>query len=88
LYSLHLHKVLNYLYPSNLLCWYLAQFLALFIQSDQPEVVVIGGNIANAHELFFPPVAENLAAQSIHVPLRRAQLGEAAALIGAASGWE
>ncbi|MCC9137831.1 ROK family protein [Pontibacter silvestris] len=65
----------------------LSLFLASFIKADNPEVVVVGGNIANAWELFIPIAEEKLAEQEIYVPLRRAVLGEEAALIGAASSW-
>lgn len=62
-------------------------FLTSFIQQDKPEVVVIGGNIANAAALFFPLVEKLLAQQSIQVPIHKALLGEEAAIIGAACCW-
>ncbi len=65
----------------------LAGFLTDFIRNNNPEVVVVGGNIANAAELFFPLTQQELTAQNIHVPLLKATLGESAAIIGAASVW-
>lgn len=65
----------------------LATFLTGFIQAEQPEAIIIGGNIANAADLFFPLLKEELQKQQIQLPILTASLGEAAALIGAASLW-
>jgi glucokinase len=65
----------------------LSEFLISFVEKDNPEVIVIGGNIANASELFFPQVEEILRKHRIQVPIRKAILGEEAAIIGAASCW-
>jgi len=65
----------------------LAAFLSSFIREEQPEAIVIGGNIANAADLFFPLLKEELKRQEITLPIVTATLGEAAALIGAASLW-
>lgn len=71
----------------NEFCENLAEFLTSFVKRDNPEVIVIGGNIANASALFFDRVEELLRVQSINVPIRKAALGEEAAIIGAASCW-
>jgi glucokinase len=63
-------------------------FLAEFICLDQPEVIVVGGNIARAAELFLPETRKVLALQGTAVPLKLALLGEEASLIGAASCWQ
>lgn len=65
----------------------LGTFLVDFVQTEQPEAIVIGGNIANAADLFFPLLTATLQKHQIHIPLLTASLGEAAALIGAASLW-
>ncbi|NIG55188.1 ROK family protein [Chitinophaga sp. Cy-1792] len=65
----------------------LGTFLVPFIQEEQPEIVILGGNISNAADLFFPAVTAVLAQHNIHIPIRTAQLGESAAIIGAASVW-
>lgn len=64
----------------------LAGFLDFFIRKEAPEVVVMGGNIARAYELFANELKARLTAKAI--PIQLAQLGEEAALIGAASCWE
>jgi glucokinase len=66
----------------------LSQFLTAFIAAEQPEVVIIGGNIAKAWELFIPETERHLSRQGTPVPLRRALLGETAAMMGAASYWQ
>lgn len=65
----------------------LAAFLALFIKQYDPEVVVIGGNIAKSSEWFLPRVEKDLAEQHIHVDIRIARLGENAHIMGAAGCW-
>ena len=65
----------------------LARFLAPYLRELVPEVVVIGGNIANAWDLFVPATVRMLASRGFFVPLKKAVLAEEAALIGAASYW-
>jgi len=65
----------------------LAAFLTSFVKSDNPEVIVVGGNIAHASALFFSNIEVLLHKQGIDVPIRKALLGEDAAIIGAASCW-
>lgn len=62
-------------------------FLTEFIRLDQPEVIVLGGNIAQAADLFLAETRKVLALQPKRVVLKMACLGEEAALIGAASSW-
>jgi glucokinase len=65
----------------------LALFLAPYLRKLEPEVVIIGGNIANSWNLFIPATVSNLAAMQLYVPIKKAALAEQAALIGAASYW-
>ncbi|MCJ8165783.1 ROK family protein [Pontibacter sp. E15-1] len=65
----------------------LAAFLLDFISKENPDVVVIGGNISKAHKLFLPDVKAILHSNSIKSELVTATLGEAAALIGATGCW-
>ncbi|MNX26408.1 Fructokinase [compost metagenome] len=62
----------------------LSTFLASFIQTEQPEVVVIGGNIAKTHTLFLDDVKNHLQQHGLATPLKIAELWEAGALLGAA----
>ena len=64
---------------------HLTIFLKQFIETDQPEVIILGGNIAQASDFFLADLETKLAIQSIHVPIVKAQLGEEAAIWGAAS---
>ncbi|GAB3816381.1 ROK family protein [Pontibacter rugosus] len=65
----------------------LAAFLIPFVQDEQPEVIVLGGNIAKALPLFETVLLKTLHQQSITLPVKQAVLGEEAALIGAANLW-
>jgi glucokinase len=56
-----------------------------------PEVIVIGGGLAETDEVWWAPLREAFAAELIPAtagtPLRKAELGQNAALLGAASLW-
>ena len=56
-----------------------------------PEVIVIGGGLAETDETWWAPLREAFAAELIPAtagtPLRKAELGQDAALLGAASQW-
>lgn len=64
------------------------EFLSAFIRKEQAQLVILGGNISLAHEYFLPQVMHHLTKYGIHVPIRRASLGEKATLIGAAAEWQ
>lgn len=66
----------------------LAVFLTSFAKQERPEVIVLGGNIAKAFNLFGDKLHEKLREYSILIPVKTAQLGEEAALQGAASLWQ
>lgn len=61
----------------------LALFLNIFIEKYQPELVVVGGNIAQSLGLFLPELKKHLSSASIKVSINQSQLWEDAALIGA-----
>ncbi len=63
----------------------LADFLLLFSNHHPADIIVIGGNIARSHPLFFNQVEHIIHAQIPNVKLSVAMLGEEAALLGAAS---
>ena len=63
----------------------LTYLLQQFISEEQPEIIVIGGNISNAWDLFMPAVIRQLSFLFPDLPvISKAQLGETAAIIGAA----
>ena len=67
---------------SNDLIW----FLTYFIKQDQPEVLVVGGNIANSWKLYEEKLVKAVTAAVPVMPvIKMAALGEHAALIGGAS---
>lgn len=66
----------------------LTEFLQTFISVSKPEVVVIGGNIARAYDNFKHTLNPLLNKQYPEVAIRIGQLGEDAALLGAASYWD
>ncbi|KIA93581.1 hypothetical protein OC25_12500 [Pedobacter kyungheensis] len=67
---------------------HLAAFLMLFLQDNQADAIVIGGNISNASAKFLPNVLKEFKANDIEMPVRISELNERAAIAGAASCWE
>jgi glucokinase len=65
----------------------LSTFLNYFIEKEKAEAVVIGGNIANAFELFKNEVEENILVKFPSVEIKKSVLGEQGALYGAAGSW-
>lgn len=64
----------------------LALFLNDFIEEEQPDVVVIGGNIAKTWDHFIPVVLKHL--KNKNVVLKQSVMWEDAALVGAAYSWK
>ena len=60
----------------------LASFLNRFMETEEPEIVVLGGNISRSFEWFAPELLKHLLSG---VQIVRSSLGEDACLIGAAS---
>lgn len=65
----------------------LALFIEEFIKKDNPEVVIIGGNIANAYHLFEREMMNHFNSLRINTSIYRSRLNEVAALLGAANIW-
>ncbi|MBB2143920.1 ROK family protein [Pedobacter sp. LMG 31464] len=65
----------------------LGHFLADIIKEKNAEVVVLGGNISQAFNLFAPHLIANLKAFHLDTEIKITELNEHAALIGAASCW-
>ncbi len=65
----------------------LGGFLEKFIEKEQPEIIILGGNISRAAPLFLPFLQQKLDKKGISVPIKISQLGEKAALMGAAHRW-
>lgn len=63
-------------------------FLEGFVNQEKPQVIVMGGNIAQCANLFLEDLITGLAAKGIMIPIVNAQLGEEAAILGAASLFE
>lgn len=63
-------------------------FLKDFIDDEQPDVLIIGGNIARASQLFLPALKRGLAGFFDGIDIKIAQLGEDSAIMGAAASFE
>ncbi|MCF3108115.1 ROK family protein [Niabella sp. CC-SYL272] len=62
---------------------HLASFLYGFVTADNPEVIILGGNIARAGRYFMPGVLADLKNRDIDIPVHMATLGEDALILGA-----
>lgn len=65
----------------------LAQFLVPIIKKHGAEVVILGGNIAQAFDFFALSLNIGLSKQGLNISIKLSELNEHAALIGAASNW-
>jgi len=65
----------------------LASFVRDFVRDEQPEFLVIGGNISKAWELIYPALQPVEQESAIPIKIEAAILGEEAALIGAGCCW-
>lgn len=65
----------------------LGNVLAAYVQKHDCEMVIVGGNIMNAWELFYDETKKTLDSLPKPVMIKKAELGEESALIGAASVW-
>jgi glucokinase len=63
-------------------------FLEGFVKKEKPQVIVLGGNIAQCSDLFLPDLEHALQAAGVTIPIVKALLGEQAAILGAASLFE
>lgn len=61
----------------------LAEFLAQYLRVFKPEIVVLGGNISEASDLFIPRLTKNLAVQHLKMVFESSKLKEKAAILGA-----
>lgn len=64
-----------------------SEFLRKHVAIEEPEIVVLAGNICNTYELFAETLLGDLAGHNISLSLKRSLLGEEAGLMGAASCW-
>jgi glucokinase len=64
---------------------HLAEFLLPFVHADNFELVILGGNIAQAFPLFSVKLKQAFRKNASPVEISQSQLGENAALVGAAS---
>lgn len=65
----------------------LGAFLNAFIKREQPETVVLGGNISLSFDQFEAALQGSILDSYKTIPIRPAILGEQSALIGASSLW-
>ncbi len=66
----------------------LGEFLAPFLRDEQPQILVLGGNISNAMQLFYASFNVLLETHQVKILIAKTVLGEVATLIGAASIWK
>ena len=66
----------------------LSDFLGEVIATQNPEAIVIGGNMQASNRIFFDRLIANLKSKNYTTPVFRTYLGEVATVIGAASVWK
>jgi len=66
----------------------LVDFMNPVIKNYQPDLIVLGGNISNANELFLPAVKDHLQKEGLNVKFGISSLMEEAAIIGSSRLFE
>jgi glucokinase len=66
----------------------MAAFMMPFIESFQPEIIVMGGNISKANQLFLPEFKNKLQKKGIRLDFEISHLMEDAAIIGSSRLFE
>ncbi|KFF08995.1 ROK family protein [Chryseobacterium luteum] len=61
-----------------------AEFLVIYVKNYDPEVLVIGGNIAKVYPYFKKRLDQHLAEHKINLPIKISAIFEDAAILGAA----
>lgn len=79
----HLNSSIFEEYADNL-----SLFLLPFLLKEQPEVIILGGNIAKAQHLFLDKLKSRLRSSGLDPVFKLAELNEDAALVGAAASFE
>lgn len=64
----------------------LATFLLPLIKENQPDIVLLGGNISRAYDLFGPALLDTLLQNGIKAEIQQVDDSETAAMLGAAHG--
>lgn len=65
----------------------LGEFFLSVLKNKPAELIVVGGNISKAFSRFYPALKAVFQYHGMDIPVRVTQLGEHAALVGAASEW-
>lgn len=65
----------------------LAKLIGLFVSEENPDAIILGGNMLKAQHIFLPKVQAELTKTGIKEPIHLSTLGESAAILGAASAY-
>jgi len=65
----------------------LGEFIEWIIQTEKPEIVLIGGQMESSYRYFFETATNYLKAKGIRTPIIKAILGEKAYVIGGGATW-
>ncbi|MEP0366911.1 MAG: ROK family protein [Cyclobacteriaceae bacterium] len=65
----------------------LAEFIHFFVSKENPDAIILGGNMLKAQHIFLPKVQTELTKTGIMEPIHLSNLGESAAILGAASAY-
>jgi glucokinase len=71
----------------------MAEFMLPFLMKFQPDLIILGGNVSKASELFLPALKNKIKDAGLHVDFEKSDVLEEAAIIGSAklynsSFWE
>jgi len=66
----------------------LGDFIIHIVRQEEPEMVLIGGQMESSYRFFYDIAVNRVRAAGIQTPIMKAILGERAYVIGAAANWD
>jgi glucokinase len=66
----------------------LGDFIIHIVRLEEPEIVLIGGQMESSYRFFYDIAVNRVRAAGIQTPIMKAILGERAYVIGAAANWD
>jgi len=58
-----------------------------FVEMEQPEVIILGGDITIASSKFLPDLRKNLQLEGIDIPIHVSSMGDRSLIFGASGSW-
>lgn len=65
----------------------LGMLIKQFVEMEQPEIIILGGDITIASSKFLPDLRKNLELEEVNIPIHVSSMGDRSLIFGAGSSW-